>query len=66
MNRYLMRIKGYFAGWEEFEVDADSKHEAFIRAREYCEHHQEYGHGGNFELNSIEFVKKINKKRKDK
>ena len=64
MNRYRMRIRGYFSGWKEFEVDADSKQEAFINAREYCSHHQEYGIGGNYDMKSIEFVKKLQKKDK--
>ena len=59
MNRYLMRIKGYFSGWEEFEIDAENKQEAIINAREYCKKNPKYAHGGNYIFDSIECVKKV-------
>ena len=60
MNKYRMRIEGYFSGWKEFEIEADNKHDAIIKAKEYCKKHPEYGHGGNYKHNSIECVKKLN------
>lgn len=63
MNRYLMRIKGYFAGWQEFEIDAENKQDAIVKARAYCERHSEYGIGGNYMFDSIEVVKKIKIKK---
>ena len=60
MNRYLMRIKGYFSGWKEFEIDAENKQDAIAKANDYCKRHSEYGIGGNYKLDSIECVKKMN------
>lgn len=63
MNRYLMRIKGYFSGWKEFKIEAENKQDAIVKAYDYCKKHPEYGHGGNYRLDSIECVKKLNSKR---
>ena len=62
MNRYLMRIKGYFSGWKQFEIDAENKKDAIIKANEYCRNHSEYGIGGNYKFDSIECVKKLQTK----
>lgn len=61
MNKYLMRIKGYFSGWKEFEIEAENKQDAIMKAKEYCNMHSEYGHGGNYKHDSIEVVKKLKK-----
>jgi hypothetical protein len=61
MNKYLMRIKGYFSGWEEFEVDAEDKDDAVLKATEFCKKSSKYGIGGNYDLNSIKCVKKLKK-----
>lgn len=58
-NKYLMKIEGYFSGWEEFEIEADNKQDSLIKAKEYCESHPIYGHGGNYKIDSIECVKKL-------
>lgn len=58
-NKYLMRIEGYFSGWKEFEIVADNKQDALIKAKEYCKSHPIYGHGGNYKLDSIECIKKL-------
>lgn len=60
MNRYLMRIEGYFSGWKQFEIEANDKQDAVVRAKEYCKKHSEYGIGGNYKFDSIECVKKLN------
>ena len=62
MNRYLMKIEGYFSGWKEFEIEAENKKDAIIKATEYCKKHSEYGIGGNYKFNSIECVKKLKAK----
>lgn len=61
MNKYLMRIEGYFSGWKQFEIEAENKKDAVAKAREYCKSHSEYGHGGNYKLDSIECIKKLKK-----
>lgn len=59
MNKYLMKIEGYFSGWKEFEVEAENKLDAIAKAKEFCNTHTEYGIGGNYKLNSIKCIKKI-------
>ena len=34
MNRYLMRIEGYFSGWKQFEIEAENKRNAIVKAKE--------------------------------
>ena len=59
MNKYLMRIEAYFSGWDEFEIEAENKQDAVIKAKEFCKTSSKYGIGGNYKLNSIECVKKL-------
>ena len=59
MNKYLMRIEAYFSGWDEFEIEAENKQDAMIKAKEFCKMSSKYGIGGNFKLNSIECVKNL-------
>ena len=54
-----MRIEAYFSGWDEFEIEAENKQDAVIKAKEFCKRHSKYGIGGNYKLNSIEYVKKL-------
>ena len=61
MNRYLMRIEGYFSGWKQFEIEAENKQDALEKAREYCKRNSPYTHGGNYKFDSIECVKKLKK-----
>ena len=60
MNKYLMRIERYFSGWEQFEIEAENKQDAIVKAKEYYKKHPIYGHGGNYKFDSIECVKKLN------
>ena len=62
MNRYLIKIEGYFSGWDEFEIEGENKADALIRAKEFCRRSSKYGIGGNFKLGSIKCVKKLNVK----
>ena len=59
MNKYLMRIEGYFFGWKEFEIEAENKQDAIIKGKEYCRIHPEYGYGGNYKHQTIKVVKKL-------
>ena len=59
MNKYLMKIKGYFTGYEQFEIKAENKQDAINKATEFCSKSSKYGHGGNYILSSIECVKKL-------
>ena len=54
-----MRIEAYFSGWDEFEIEAENKQDAVIKAKEFCKMSSKYGIGGNYKLNSIECVKKL-------
>lgn len=59
MNRYLMRIEAYFSGWDEFEIEAENKQDAMIKAKELCRTSSKYGIGGNYKFDSIECIKKL-------
>lgn len=63
MNKYLMRIKHYFSGWEEFEIEAKNKTDAVVRAKEYCKNNSKYCIGGNYNFDSIECIKKLRVKK---
>ena len=54
-----MRIEAYFSGWDEFEIEAENKQDAMIKAKEFCKTSSKYGIGGNYKLNSIECIKKL-------
>jgi hypothetical protein len=56
-----MKIKSYFSGWKQFEIEAENKQDAIAKAKEYCKNHPEYGIGGNYKLNSIECIRKERK-----
>ena len=59
MNKYLMKIEGYFSGWKEFEIEAENKQDAVSKAIDFCKKHSEFGHGGNYKLSTITCVKKL-------
>lgn len=59
MNKYLMKIEGYFSGWKEFEIEAENKRDAVEKATEFCKKSSEFGIGGNYKLSSITCVKKL-------
>ena len=59
MNKYLMRIKHYFSGWTQFEIEAENKQDAVVRAKEYCRKTPEYSIGKNYDFDSIECIKKL-------
>lgn len=57
MHKYLMEIRHFFLGYEQFTVEADSKSEALIVAKDYAERHINWG--GNYDMKSIRCVKKL-------
>lgn len=61
MNTYLIGVKKYFGGEHTFELDAENKTDALIKARKsnallYCR--------DNVNDSTIRVVKKMNNKRK--
>lgn len=56
-HKYLMEIYRYFSGYEPFVVEAKSKTDALIVAKEYAEKHIIWG--GNYNIKDIRCVKKI-------
>ena len=59
-HKYLMEIYRYFLGYEPFIVEAKSKTDALIVAKEYAERHIIWG--GNYDIKNIRCVKKIKSK----
>ena len=58
MNRYLMMIHHYFGGEHYFEITAENKYDAIVKARQYVNVNPEYS-GGNYKFDSISCVKKL-------
>lgn len=58
MNKYLISIERYFSGVETHEIEAIDKSEAKEMARRYFS----FFSGGNYKLDSIKVVKKLNTK----
>ena len=58
MNKYLVSITRYFYGEETHEIEARDKREAVAAAKRYFE----FFGGGNYKLDSIKIVKKLNTK----
>ena len=57
MHKYLMEIRQYFLGYEQFIIEAENKTDALTKAKEYAEKHICWG--GNYDLKSIRCVKKL-------
>lgn len=62
MNRYLMAIEKWTHVEDTFTIDADSKEEAVRKGKEFANKHPTYGFGGNYKLNTVRVVKKLQKK----
>ena len=61
MNKYRAKIKGYFDGWQEFDIEAEDKQDALTRAIDYCKLSASFS-GGNFDIASIVITKKLKEK----
>lgn len=61
MNKYRAKIKGYFEGWQEFDIKAEDKQDALIKAIEYCKSSMDFS-SGNFDMGSVVIVKKLKEK----
>ena len=57
MHKYLMEIRHYFSGYEQFIIEAEDKGDALVKAKEYAEKHICWG--GNYDMKSIKCVKKL-------
>ena len=66
MNKYIMAVRHYFAGWEEFEIEAENKQDALVKSKEFLNKSSKYSCGGNYNLKDIKCIKKINIKKKKK
>ena len=58
MNKYIISIERYFSGEETEEIYAKDKIEAKAIAREYFGKFS----GGNYNLDSVKVIKKLNTK----
>lgn len=62
MHKYLMEIRHYFRGYEQFTIEAESKVEAMEKAREHVKTNPRYW-GGNYDTSTIRCIKKIQDKK---
>lgn len=60
IHKYLMEIRQFFSGYEQFTVEARSKAEALEKAKEYINTNPHFA-GGNHERKSLRCVKKLQK-----
>lgn len=62
MNKYLMGIHRFCNGYETFEIEAENKQDAKEKASIFVRQNWKYD-GGNYDLNDIKCIKKINQKK---
>lgn len=62
MNIYLMAIRRYFCGYEEFEIEAENKQDAVEKSKEYVRITPPYSGGNNYDVNDVKCIKKLQKK----
>ena len=62
MNKYVVGIRHFFSGYDNFVVMANNKKEAIEKAKAKA---KRFG-SGNYDIEDIKFVKKINIKTKKK
>lgn len=54
-----MAIRHYFRGYEQFEIEAENKHDAVERGKLFVNKQFDYVHGGNFDLDDVICIKKL-------
>lgn len=62
MNTYLMEVLRYFEGYKQFTIEAENKADAAAKGRIYVRQSPLYS-GGNYNLDDVKVVKKINAKK---
>ena len=65
MNQYLMSVHRYFNPRETFVIEAENKEDAVRKGKIYVRQSSQF-FGGNYDLNDVKCIKKINKKKKEK
>ena len=63
MNQYLMSVYRYFNPRETFVIEAENKENAVRKGKIYVRQSPRF-FGGNYDLNDVRCVKKINKNKK--
>lgn len=58
MRKYLMEVRHYFSGYEQFVIEAENKLDAVEKGKLYVLQDWKYS-GGNYDRNSVRCVKKI-------
>lgn len=66
MHRYLMAVRHYFRGYEQFTISANSKTEALEKGKLHVLRDPHYDTGGNYDVNDIKCIKKIQTKERKK
>lgn len=64
MNKYLMSIRHYFSGYEQFIVEAENKQDAIFKGLIFVKQNPKFYCGGNYNLDSIKCIKKLQRKTK--
>lgn len=65
MNKYLMAVRHYFRGFEEFEIEAENKEEARKKAAIFVRQDSRFI-SDNYDKNDIKVIKKIKPKKENR
>lgn len=60
MHKYLMEVRHYFLGYEQFIIEAENKTDAVEKGKLFVLRNWKYG-GGNYNRNDVRCVKKLKK-----
>ena len=58
MHKYLMEIRHFFRGNEQFVIEAENKADALVKAKEHVDTDPHF-FGGNYDKDIIKCVKKM-------
>ena len=58
MHKYLMEVRRYFYGYEQFVIEAENKQDAVEKGKLYVLRNWKYS-GGNYNCNDVRCVKKM-------
>lgn len=62
MNRYLMGIQKWTHAEYTFVIEANNKEDAVIKGKAFANRDPEFGFGGNYKLDTVRVIKKLQKK----
>lgn len=62
MNVYLLKVRRWFGGYNEFTVEAEDKEEALEKGRIFVCQNTSF-HSGSHDLNDVSVIRKVPKRK---